>query len=144
MDEVAFRDRAAHADEVSDNGDIGFPAGEPVDAGEDDVIEIGRDWSAPGWLRRPAQWLRQTPHGARWAIAGVAVAGLLSYGVLARPEPNRTAQPAPTTSTDTFPTHPLPADSTESHYPGLLQEYNDQRAAQRQATTPDHPRHLLR
>ena len=144
MAEVAFLGRAAHAGGVSDNGDVGFPADEPVDAGQDDVIDIGRDWSAPGWLRRPARRLRQIPHGARWAIAGVAVAGLLSYGVLARPAPNRAAQPAPTTSTDTFPTQPLPADGTESHYPGLLHEYNDQRAAQREAATSDHPRHLLR
>jgi hypothetical protein len=139
--EVAFLGGAAHADGVSDSGDIGFPADDPADTGRDDVIDIGRDWSAPGWLRRPAQWLRRIPHAARWAIAGAAVAGLLSYGVLARPAPNRAAQPGPT---DTFLTRPLPADGTESHYPGLLQEYNDQRAAQLRVTTGDHPRHLLR
>jgi hypothetical protein len=143
--ELAFPGLAAHADGVSANGPIDFWADDPADGTPDDVIDVGRAWSAPGWLRRPARWCRRVPYGARWAIAGVAAAGLLSYGVAARPGPTRAAQPAPaTTSTDTFPTRMMPAGGTESHYPGLLQEYNDQRAARSRATTRDHPGHLLR
>ncbi len=118
---------------MSDDGGTGPPAGDPAagDPADDDVLDIGPRGNGHRWLDRPARRLQRVPRGARWTFAAVAVAALAGYGA-ARPVAHHSARPASTTSTS-----PLPAAGTASHYPGLLQEYNDQRSAD--ARRSEHP-----
>ncbi len=101
------------------------------DPGSDneEVLDVGRQWVAPAWLRRPTRYLRRTarqiPSGARWALLAAAAVGLFGYGV-ARPAPHPATGRAP--DAPAAPAAPLPVDGTASHYPGLLQEYDEQRA----------------
>jgi hypothetical protein len=118
--QLAVRPGAEHAGRVSDDAAIGPAAGDPAD---DDVLDIGPRGNGPRWLGGPTRRLQRMPHGARWAFAAVVIAALVGYGA-SRAVPQHSARPVPTTSTS-----PLPAAGTESHYPGLLQEYNDQRRA---------------
>jgi hypothetical protein len=127
--QLAVRPGAEQAGRVSDDGATASAAGDSVD---EDVLDIGPRGNGPRWLDRPARRLQRMPPGARWAFVAVAVAALAGYGA-SRSVPHHSARPAPTMSTS-----PLPAAGTESHYPGLLQEYNDQRRANAQRSA--HPR----
>jgi hypothetical protein len=132
--QLALARRAAHAGRVSDDGDI------------EEVLDVGRDRSGPAWLsgpgrylRRCAQAARRVPPTVRWAVVGAAAVGLFGYGA-AQPTPHPATSPAPSA-----PTAPGPAAGTASHYPGLLQEYDEQRAAAARTTlAPRHFGHRLR
>jgi hypothetical protein len=105
----------------------------PPPPADDDVLDIGPRGNGPRWLGGPTRRLQRMPHGARWAFAAVVIAALVGYGA-SRAVPQHSARPGPTTSTS-----PLPAAGTESHYPGLLQEYNDQRRANARDSAPRRP-----
>jgi hypothetical protein len=126
----------------SSTGDLAEPSagarGVPMD---DEVLEVGRQWVAPAWLGRPTRYLRRyaglvgrVPPGARWALVGAAVIALLGLGAV-RPTAHPAGRPAPSPpSAPSGPVAALPTRGTASHYPGLLQEYDEQRAALRPAT----------
>jgi hypothetical protein len=121
---------AAHAGPVSDDEAVGSAT---EDSSDDDVLDIGPRGNGSSWRNWVAVRLQQVPNGVRWTLTAVAVAALVGYGV-ARPAPHHSAGPvhrAPTSSTA--------ATGTASHYPGLLQEYNEQRSANAEISASPRP-----